>query len=125
MIPMRKTAQCMNCGEVREIAAHGLCFTCYRRSERRVDRSVDRHSPGIRRDDFRLVSSYCQILKALSSIGVGQADVEQVRRILAPYLEPIAPLLTIDAGAGDVEDQLHGPDEERDEIFVTSEREHE
>ena len=31
----QKNRGCLNCGEVREIAAHGLCFKCYRRRRAR------------------------------------------------------------------------------------------
>ena len=52
----RKIDGCLNCGEVREMAAHGLCFKCYRRNDRANDRQlagVDRHNPGIRREHKR------------------------------------------------------------------------
>jgi hypothetical protein len=34
----RKIESCLNCGEEREIAAHGLCFRCYLRNERAEER---------------------------------------------------------------------------------------
>ena len=41
----RKAAGCMNCGEVRDIAAHGLCFTGYRRHARTDAKAADPHNP--------------------------------------------------------------------------------
>jgi len=110
----------MNCGEVREIAAHGLCFACYRREQREGSRSVDLHSPGIQGEHCRLFAGYCQILKALSVIGVSEPDVTRIKQILAPYLQLVEPLLNI-AGdrMGDSPRGMHPlEEEERDNVLV-------
>jgi len=80
----------MNCGENRELAAHGLCFTCYRRTERTIrceaEGIVDRHTPGIRREQKRLIKAYTTIMSALADIGVSSEDVSKVQELLGPYL---------------------------------------
>ncbi len=69
---MRKTEGCVNCGEVREIAAHGLCFACSRRKERDSERqlpSVDRHNPGIRREHKKLFRGFTNVMVGLRTSG--------------------------------------------------------
>lgn len=98
---MRKTEACINCGEPREIAAHGLCFACYRRQERADDprfAAVDRHNPGIRREHKKLFRGFSSVMNGLADLGVQSADVLTIRRMLAPYLEPIEKFLTPPAG---------------------------
>ena len=93
----RKTDGCTNCGEIREIAAHGLCFKCYRRDERAGDRAfatVDRHDPGIRREHKKLFRGFTNMMVGLSDLGVSNPDVLRIRRIIDAYLRPIAEFLT-------------------------------
>jgi hypothetical protein len=95
---MRKTDGCANCGEVREIAAHGFCFKCYRHEERAKERqlpSVDRHSPGVRREHKKLFRGFTNVMVGLSDIGVSKRDVLTIRRSLEPYLGPIAKFLAV------------------------------
>lgn len=95
---MRKTDGCVNCGEVREIAAHGLCFACYRRKERANEgqfSSVDRHNPGIRREHKKLFRGFTGVMVGLSDLGVAKADVLAIRRTIEPYLTPIAKYLAL------------------------------
>src|SRR5437870_1023616 len=90
---MRRVDACMNCGENRELAAHGLCFNCYRKRERTIRREaegiVDRHTPGIRREQKRLLKAYTMIMTALGDIGVSSADVTKVQELLGPYLSMV------------------------------------
>jgi hypothetical protein len=95
---MRKTYGCVNCGEVREIAAHGLCFACYRQKERAKERdlpSVDRHSPGVRREHKKLFRGFTNVMVGLSDLGVSKRDVLTIRKSLEPYLAPISKFLTV------------------------------
>lgn len=101
----RKTDSCMNCGEVREIAAHGLCFACYRRQERADDRrfaAVDRHNPGLRKEHKKMLRGFMNVMGGLSDLAVQKNDVLTIRRMLDPYIAPIAEFL--------------GPAAERDEV---------
>ena len=86
---MRRTDGCINCGEVREIAAHGLCFTCYRQRERADRISVDRHNPGVRREHRKLFRGFAAVMSGLSDLGVSKTDVLAIRRLLEAYLAPI------------------------------------
>ena len=95
---MRKTDGCVNCGEVREIAAHGLCFACYRQKERATDRllpGVDRHNPGIRREHKKLFRGFTSVMVGLSDLGVSRNDVLAIRKSIEPYLVPIAKFLSL------------------------------
>jgi hypothetical protein len=95
---MRRNDGCIGCGEVRELAAHGLCFKCYRREERTTDRPfaiVDRHNPGIRREHKKLFRGFTGVMVGLSDLGVAMSDVLAIRRILEPYTSPIAKFLAL------------------------------
>jgi hypothetical protein len=97
---MRKMDGCKNCGDIREVAAHGLCFQCYRRQKRAEDSVsdrqfavVDRHSPGFRREHAKLLRALTAVMAGLSGLGVQRNDVLAIRRMLDPYVAPIAELL--------------------------------
>lgn len=93
---MRQMICCLNCGEVREMAAHGLCFACYRREERASDRQlpgVDRHSPGVRREHKKLFRGFTNLMIGLSDLGVSLDEVLAIRRAVEPYLAPITKFL--------------------------------
>jgi hypothetical protein len=95
---MRQMVCCLNCGEVREMAAHGLCFACYRREERATDRQlpgVDRHNPGIRREHVKLFRGFTSVMVGLSDLGVSKNDVLAIRKSIEPYLAPIAKFLSL------------------------------
>ena len=103
----------MNCGEVREIAAHGLCFACYRRQERADDRrfgAVDRHNPGIRREHKKMFRGFTSVMAGLSDLGVSKSDVLKIRRMLDAYITAIAEFLE--------------PARERDAVESAVNREH-
>ena len=92
----RKSESCVNCGEIREVAAHGLCFKCYRKDERADDRTfatVDRHNPAIRREHKKLFHGFTSLMVGLSDLGVSHPDVIRIRGIIDPYLMPIAKFL--------------------------------
>jgi hypothetical protein len=87
----------MNCGEEREIAALGLCFTCYRQGQRKTQRGedifADKHNPGLRREHKKLFRGFAGLMAALTDLGVYRGDVLIIRAMLTPYLEPIAKYL--------------------------------
>ena len=108
---MRRTDGCKNCGETREMAAHDLCFKCYRRLERLDDQKfagVDRHTPAIRRDHKKLFRGFTAVMVGLSDLGISKEDVFTIRRTIEPYLSPIAKFLAVTS--------------EKDEGEVNSER---
>jgi hypothetical protein len=93
---MRNCESCINCGEVREIAAHGLCFRCYRQRERAEDQkfaALDRHVPAIRREQKKIFRGFTNMMVGLADLGVQSADVLEIRRIIDPYIAPIAQFL--------------------------------
>jgi hypothetical protein len=94
----RKVEGCLNCGEVREIAAHGLCFKCYRREDRANERkfaATDRHNPGVLKEHKKMLRGFASVMSGLSDLGVSRPDVLAIRRALEPYLLPISSLLAL------------------------------
>jgi hypothetical protein len=90
-LPMRKIGECLNCGEPRELAAKGLCFTCYRRHERAMSRGpVDRHVGAIRKEQQKIYAAYSSVMIGLGKLGVSKEDLELVIEVIRPYLVPIA-----------------------------------
>ncbi len=85
----------MNCGEVREIAAHGLCFKCYRAAERAEDNDavLDRHTGAIQKERQKLFRAYSEVMVGLGKLSVNKHDVKAVIQILRPYLALIAEML--------------------------------
>jgi hypothetical protein len=84
----------MNCGEAREIAAHGLCFRCYRAYERERNQvASERHTPALRKEHTKLLNGLAKVMSGLQALGVGGTDVQVIRSLLSPYLEPVAHLL--------------------------------
>jgi hypothetical protein len=113
---MRRTDGCRNCAEVREIAAYGLCFACYRKNERARDRQaadVDRHSPGIRREHKKLFRGFTSVMTGLSDLAAQKKDVLTIRRMLEPYVAPIAEFLGPSAEEGEVDEPVNGEHEQR------------
>jgi hypothetical protein len=93
---MRRENECLNCGEVREMAAHGLCFKCYRRNDRANERQfaiVDRHNPGIRREHKKMFRGFTGVMAGLSDLRVSKSDVLSIRAVLDAYVAPIAEFL--------------------------------
>lgn len=91
----RKRNRCMNCGEVREHAAHGLCFMCYRREERQSlkddgEAVIDRHAPGIRKEQKRILRGFASVMTGLADIGAGHDQILQIRAILNPFLASVS-----------------------------------
>jgi hypothetical protein len=54
---------------------------------------VDRHSPGVRREHKKLLRGFTSVMVGLGELGVSQNDISTIRRIIDPYLTPIAKLL--------------------------------
>jgi hypothetical protein len=97
---VRRSDGCINCGEVREIAAHRLCYTCYRQAERARGRqrtSVDWHNPGVRREHKKLIRAFAAVIAGLSDLGVSRDDIITIREVIDPYLAPIAKFLALAA----------------------------
>jgi hypothetical protein len=92
---VRRLDSCINCGEEREIAAHGLCFKCYRAAER-AQKAPDPvwASLGngyLLREQKRALTVVTGILKAISDCpAVEESDRKQIQNILRPYLDKLA-----------------------------------
>jgi hypothetical protein len=93
------------------MAAHGLCFTCYRKQERANDRQfagADRHNPGIRREHKKMFRGFTGVMAGLSDLGVSKSDVLAIRRMLDPYVVAIAEFLAPASDKGEVEGIVNG-----------------
>jgi hypothetical protein len=88
----------MNCGETREIAAHGLCFKCYRQEERRLADDLwarpDPNAKELAKTQRKSRKALMKMMDALEEIESGklvpQETVEAWRRLLRPEVERIA-----------------------------------
>ncbi len=99
----RRIDSCMNCGETRALAAHGLCFRCYRQTERANEEAqeIDRNSPGIRIEQKRLIKAFARVMEGLADLRVSRDDILRIKKVLGPYLRLIAHLLLLEEDSSD------------------------
>ena len=97
-INKRKVAGCINCGEQREIAAHGLCFKCYRQEERKLADDLwakpDANAKDLAKTQRKTRKALMKMMDALEEIETGklvpEATVEAWRALLRPEVARIA-----------------------------------
>jgi hypothetical protein len=93
---VRRLDSCINCGDEREIAAHGLCFKCYRAEERARKATPDPvwaslGNGWLLREQKRALTVVTGILKAIADCpAVEESDRKQIQNILRPYLDKLA-----------------------------------
>jgi hypothetical protein len=93
---MRKVDTCINCREIRDLVAHGLCGTCYKadvRAKQRADEQAilkpDLWNPAVGKGQVELAKGFAMMLSMFRTIHVSKTDAEKIRAILYPYFEPI------------------------------------
>lgn len=94
----RSIKACMNCGETREIAAHGLCFRCYRQEDRKLADDLwarpDPNAKELAKTQRKTRKALMKMMEALEEIESGklvpQETVEAWRKLLRPEVERIA-----------------------------------
>jgi hypothetical protein len=94
----RSIKACMNCGETREIAAHGLCFRCYRQEERKIADDLwakpDPTAKELAKTQRKTRKALMKMMDALEEIESGklvpEPTTEQWRALLRPEIERIA-----------------------------------
>jgi hypothetical protein len=92
---MGRIDRCLNCQEEKEILAHSLCATCYRRDERATKRAADaveipdKHIGGLSKDLVALDHSRNLLLAALHKLNASRAQVLHILDTLSPNLEPL------------------------------------
>lgn len=121
---MRRENECLNCGEVREMAARGLCFKCYRSQDRANDRQfsmVDRHNPGLRKEHKKLFRGFTNVMAGLSDLGVQKSDVLTIRRLLDAYVAPIAEFLAQESRQAEIGSAVNG-EQKSGEVFTVHAR---
>jgi len=90
---------CQSCSEEAEIAAHGLCYRCYRRVERQAAYDKSGWNPGDTRRQKRLARAHGKMIEALLDFGAGtHPNAERLVKILAAELLPLAEFLGQDMG---------------------------
>ena len=112
----RSIKGCMNCGEIREIAAHGLCFKCYRQEERKLADDLwakpDSNAKDLAKTQRKTRKALMKMMDALEEIEVGnlvpEATVEAWRALLRPEVARIA-LSLGEAQMGPEQTPLDGP----------------
>ena len=88
---MRRQDGCINCGEVREMAALGLCFKCYRadvRARKAADPLWAKQGNGwLLKEQKKASTVVTNILKSISDCPLIEGDdVRRMQDILRPYL---------------------------------------
>jgi hypothetical protein len=93
---MRRIDGCTNCQEVGEMAAHGLCFKCYRAWERAEKAPVDplwwdRLGNGsVLRAQKKALTVVTKILMAIADCpAIEPNDKQRIQNILRPYLNKL------------------------------------
>jgi hypothetical protein len=113
-IMARSIKGCMNCGETREIAAHGLCFRCYRQEERKLADDLwakpDANAKDLAKTQRKTRKALMKMMDALEEIEtaklVPEATVEAWRELLRPEVARIA--LSLGEGQMSTEQKLIG-----------------
>ena len=96
----RRIDICQSCSEEAEIAAHGLCYTCYRRVERQAAYDKSGWNPGDTRKQKRLARAHGKLIEALLDFGAGtHPNAERLVGILAAELLPLAEFLGTDVNS--------------------------
>jgi hypothetical protein len=80
----------MTCGETREIAAHGLCFRCYRQAERKLADDLwtrpDPSAKDLLKEQRKTRKALMKMLDGLEEIASGklvpEATIEAWRQLL-------------------------------------------
>jgi len=80
----RRIDKCTSCGKERKIAAHSLCFACYRQIERTIKRKRGAEAI-VQPDDKRLLRVYVAAINNLVEMGVSREDILAIKR---SYLDP-------------------------------------
>jgi hypothetical protein len=94
----RSIKACMNCGDNREIAAHGLCFKCYRQEERKLADELwakpDANAKEVAKAQRKTRKALMKMMDALEELQTGklvpEATVESWRVLLRPEVARIA-----------------------------------
>jgi hypothetical protein len=110
----RSIKGCINRGETREIAAHGLCFRCYRQEERKLADDLwakpDANAKDLAKTQRKTRKALMKMMDALEEIETGklvpEATVEAWRELLRPEVARIA--LSLGEGQMSTEQKLIG-----------------
>jgi hypothetical protein len=82
----RKIESCNKCSEEKEIAAHGLCFACYR-AEVRSRKTVQ--SPDQRKEKIRLMKLQATMRTSAVAMGFDGQELKQLDMLCAPHLDTL------------------------------------
>jgi hypothetical protein len=93
----RPVQKCTNCGESREMAAHGVCFRCYRQQQREAEGSpwmeinkADRHNRALLKLQKKWRIAITCTINAIDHDLVDLLTEDEradVRRVLQPHVD--------------------------------------
>jgi len=85
---------CVECGDEAEIAAHGLCYKCYRQVERHAFGQRADWNPGQLRRQKMMAKAYAAMIQALLDFGAGtHTQANKLVKILGAYLPALSEYL--------------------------------
>jgi hypothetical protein len=97
----RTVASCNQCGDEREIAAHGLCFRCYRQRERKEHADLwnkpDRHATAMKKAQRRGRKALLTMINAVEDLEesamISDETAAAIRRLIKPEVDRIGAAL--------------------------------
>lgn len=94
MAKKRRIDICVGCGDEAEIAAHGLCYKCYRKVERQAFGQRADWNPGQLRRQKMMAKAYAAMIQALLDFGAGtHTQANKLVEMLGAYLPPLSEYL--------------------------------
>jgi hypothetical protein len=116
----RSIKVCMNCGETREHAGHGLCFMCYRAEERKIADDLwakpDPNAKELAKTQRKTRKALMKMMDALEEIEVGKLVPEATTEAWRVLLRPEVARIALSLG----EAQVNGEHEDMSELFTES-----
>jgi len=89
----RRADFCQRCGVEAEIAAHGLCYKCYRRAERTELAKDEARNPG-QRTQKKMQRAYSTMQRALVvECGLSHNQADRLIRMISSRVKPLADYL--------------------------------
>jgi ribosomal protein S14 len=84
---------CASCGDEKEIAAFGMCYTCYRRAARAAEEQKEEWNPGLK-TQRRMQRAYSALERALVvECGLSHETADRLIRMVAIQVRPLADYL--------------------------------
>jgi hypothetical protein len=104
---MRRTDKCINCGDERELVAHGFCAKCYMAGRREAEKRDEPSWASPDRSERRYIAERNKMLVNLTKINklvdetpcLSPEDAQAIKTVIRPYMlervESLAPKLQV------------------------------